>query len=252
MSILRVNEIRPQNGTSVSIPSGHSLVLGSTPLTSANIMPDPTGQAGKILVSDGSDLQWTSVGPTGITVFTSSATWIKPAGVSKIYVRLVGGGGAGSGVGETGAAGGYSERLIDVSGVSQVSVTIGLGSTSPTYYSGAAGGGTSSSFGSYMTCTGGGGGNQSHQHCGGLPGLGSGGDFNQYGGGGSGHEYYSGVTGGASYWGGSGASGHPQGGQYSANHQTHAAPGAGGSAGYHTSYVGAVGRDGICVIWEFK
>lgn len=215
-------------------------------------MPNPSGQAGKILVSDGTNINWTSVGPTGISVFNSNGTWVKPAGVTKIYVRLVGGGGAGSGVGETGGAGGYAEKLIDVTSVSQVVVTVGLGSTSPTYYAGAAGNGQTTSFGSYLSATGGRGGNSSHQHCGGLPGVGSGGDFNAYGGGGTGHEYYSGTTGGPSYFGGSGASGHPSGGQFSANHQSHAAPGAGGSPGYHTSYIGCVGKDGVVVIWEFK
>jgi len=252
MSILRVNEMRPTSGSSINIPSGHSLVLGTTQLTSKNIMPSPSGQGGKILVSDGTNINWTSVGPSAIVVFNSSQTWTRPAGVSKIYVRIVGGGGAGSGVGETGGSGGYAEKLIDVTSISSVNVTIGQGSQSPTTYSGSAGGGQTTSFGSYLTATGGGGGNQSHQHCGGLPGVGSGGDVNIYGSGGSGHEYYSGVTGGPSYFGGSGASGHPQGGQFAPNHQTHAAPGAGGSAGYHTQYIGCVGKDGVVVIWEFK
>ena len=252
MSVLRVNEIRAQSGTIVEVPAGHSLVLGTQALTSENLMPSPAGQAGKILVSDGSTISWQSVGPSGIRVFTSSTTWTKPPGVTKIYVRLVGGGGAGSGVGETGGSGGYAEKLIDVSSVSSVNVTIGAGSTSPTFYAGAAGNGGTTSFGSYLSATGGRGGNSSHQHCGGLPGLGSGGDLNSYGSGGTGHEYYSGTNGGESYFGGSAATGYPSGGTFSANHQSHAAPGAGGSPGYHTSYIGCVGKDGIVVIWEFK
>ena len=64
-------------------------------------------------------------------------------------------------------------------------------------------------FGNYMSASGGNGANRNYQHCGGLPGVGSGGQLNIYGGGGSGHEYHwSGMPGGGSFWGGAGASGH--------------------------------------------
>ena len=43
-------------------------------------------------------------GLTSIQTFTSSGTWTKPSGITKILVKIVGGGGSGSGVGETGAA----------------------------------------------------------------------------------------------------------------------------------------------------
>ena len=252
MSILRVNEIRSQSGSVIEVPSGYNLSLAGTVVNSNSLPPNIVGQSGKFLQSDGSNVTWQQVGPTGIRVFTASGTWTKPPGVTKILVKLVGGGGAGSGVGETGAAGGYAEKIIDVTSISSVSVTIGLGSTSPTYYSGAAGSGSTTSFGSFLTATGGRGGNSSHQHCGGLPGVGSNGDLNLYGGGGSGHMYWAGPPGGSSYFGGAGATGHPQGGNYAHNHSSHAPPGCGGSAGYHTSNLGANGRDGIVVVYEFK
>ena len=47
------------------------------------------------------------------------------------------------------------------------------------------------SFGNYLSASGGLGANQTYQHCGGLGGLGSGGNLNIYGGGGTGsHELY--------------------------------------------------------------
>lgn len=252
MSILRVNEIRSQSGNTVVVPSGYQLSLDGTLVNATSLPPDPSGQGGKFVQSTGSGVVWTNVGPDAIRVFNASGTWSKPAGITKILVKIVGGGGSGSGVGETGAAGGYSEKIIDVTSITSVSVTVGTGNTNPTYYSGRAGAGTATSFGSYMTATGGNGGNQSHQHCGGLPGVGSGGDFNIYGGGGSGHMYWAGPPGGSSYWGGAGATGHPQGGNYAHQHSSHAPPGCGGSAGYHTSRLGANGRDGMVVVYEFK
>lgn len=253
MSVLRVNEIRSQTGNTILIPSGHELVLDTTPINSNALPPNSSGNNGKFLKSsDGASIGWESVGPVAIRTFTTNGTWTRPAGVTKILVRLVGGGGAGSGVGESGAAGGYSERLIDVTGTSSVTVTIGQGSSSSTTYSGRSGNGQTTSFGNFLSATGGNGANTSHQHCGGLPGLGTGGDVNLYGGGGNGHSYYGCGDGGTSFFGGSGAVGHPQGGQFAHNHSSHAGFGAGGGPGYHTSTQGAKGKEGIVVVYEFK
>ena len=82
--------------------------------------------------------------------------------------------------------------------------------------------------------------------------VGSGGNLNIYGGGGSGHEYWSGMPGGGSFFGGAGATGHPRGGHYAYNHQYRAAPGSGGSPGYHTSRRGARGMAGIVCVWNFR
>lgn len=253
MSILKVNEIRSQSGNTITISAGNSLFLDTTRLGASSLPPSPSGHNGKFLKSnDGVTTTWEAVGPSAIRVFTSSGTWTKPAGVTKVLVRLVGGGGAGSGVGESGAAGGFAEKLIDVSSVSSVQVTVGLGSTGSTYYSGRSGNGSTTSFGSFCSATGGNGANTSHQHCGGLPGIGSGGDVNLYGGGGNGHSYYGCGNGGTSFFGGCGAAGYPQGGNYAHNHSSHAGFGSGGSPGYHTSNLGANGKDGVVVVYEFK
>ena len=72
------------------------------------------------------------------------------------------------------------------------------------------------------------------------------------GGGGSGHEYHSGYPGGGSFFGGAGATGHPRGGHYAYNHQYRAAPGTGGSPGYHGQRRGARGMAGIVCVWNFR
>ena len=183
----------------------------------------------------------------------SNGTWSRPSGVKRILVRICGAGGAGSGVGEAGGAGGYAEEIIDVTGVSSISVTVGQpGSWGGTYYSGGAANGGTTSFGNYMSASGGNGANRNYQHCGGLPGVGSGGNLNIYGGGGSGHEYHSGYPRGGSFFGGSGATGHPRGGHYAYNHQYRGAVGTGGSPGYHGQRRGARGMAGIVCVWNFR
>lgn len=251
MSILRVNEIRPATGATIAIPVGYNLSLSGTVLNASSMMPNPSGNAGRILVSNGSSTSWQSVGPVSMQVFESSGTWNRPSGIRRILVRLTGAGGGGSGHGEGGGAGGYSERIIDVTSISSVSVTVGVGGGG-TFYANAGGGGTGTSFGPYLSATGGRGANSTNQHCGGLPGIGAGGEINIYGGGGSGHEYYSGPVTGGSFFGGAAATGHPNGGSFAVNHQFRCAPGAGGSPAYAGSYSGCQGKNGIVVVWEFR
>lgn len=95
----------------------------------------------------------------GLSVFTSDGTFTVPSGVNYIWVEAVGGG-AGSGWStypDSGGGGAYCAKLIDVSAVSSISVTIGAGgtgaSTSSARYSNTDGGDTI--FGSYFTAGGG-------------------------------------------------------------------------------------------------
>lgn len=84
--------------------------------------------------------------------FTTSGTWIKRAGVKRVTVHMIGGGGAGGGgangfIGIGGAIGGYSVREIDATTLSAtVAVTVGAGAGAVA--AGAAGGtGGTSAFG---------------------------------------------------------------------------------------------------------
>ena len=64
-------------------------------------------------------------------VFTSSGTWTKPTGITKVKVTVIGGGGgaftATNTRGGGGGAGGTAIEIIDVSSVASVSVTVGAG-----------------------------------------------------------------------------------------------------------------------------
>ena len=108
----------------------------------------------RAIQSNGSALSQQPHGIASIQVWTSNGTWSRPAGVKYIRVQVQGGGGGGGGHGEGGAAGGYSERWIDVTSISSVGITIG-GGGGGTYYSGAAGNGAGSSFGPYCSASGG-------------------------------------------------------------------------------------------------
>jgi hypothetical protein len=184
------------------------------------------------------------------TTFTSSGTWIKPPACTRIIVKVVGAGGGAASYCESGGAGGYSEKVIDVAQISTVAVTVGGGGGAVGYYAAGGNGGTSS-FGSYCSATGGYGANQHAGHTGGHGGVGSSGDVNFLGGTGTGHGNTGGReavgTGGAGYWGGG----------KRASHSTNAdvgysAPGAGGCGGAMQGWVGSAGASGLVVVYEYR
>ena len=121
--------------------------------------------------------------------FTSTGTWTKPAGVTKVIVEVQGGGGSGGkrngGYVGAGAAGGYSKKLIDVSSISSATVTVGTGGTAvtATNVSGNSGGSSSWSDGTNtITCGGGSGGDGSTTYYCTVGGTATGGDINIPGG----------------------------------------------------------------------
>jgi hypothetical protein len=252
-----VNDIADGNVTSAKFATG---AVDYTSNRVTNLMPVGKGGTGLSSVgstdtvlrtnSSATGLEYAQIGFSSMQVFTSTGTWNRPAGVRYIKIKVQGGGGGASGHGESGAAGGYSERVLDVSGISSVSVTIG-GGGGGNYYSGAGNDGGTSSFGPYCSAGGGHGANRQNQHSGGVSGLGSGGDLNIHTGSGGAH-YHSFGPGGTSHFGGPAPSGHPQGGHFSHNHQGHAAPGSGGTGGYFHGHRGSDGRPGIIVVEEYK
>ncbi len=227
-------------------------VTGATPFNKGGTGASAVGSAYRVLAANAANsaLEFAPTGIFRMVVFTSSGTYTKTSGVRYIWVQVQGSGGGASGHGESGAAGGYAERLIDATGISTVGVTID-GGGGGTWYSSAGGNAGTTSFGAFVSASAGHGANRHNQHNGGLPGVGSGGDLNLYGGAGGGHEQRSSGMGGKSFWGGPAPSGHPQGGNFTHNHQGHAAPGTGGTAGYFSGHRGSDGRPGLIVITEF-
>lgn len=230
-------------------------------------LPDADGDSGDALITNGAGvLSFSAIagGLTSVQVFTSSGTWTKPSGITKVIVWCQAGGGGGGGAGTTsgnkfcggGAGGGFSCEVIDVSGTASETVTVGAGGTAGANTGGNGGTGGTSSFGAYVSATGGAGGtgfagagsttlaNRS------AGGAGSGGDFNLTGqsgetGGGAGRK------GGDSFLG--------QGAQFTLNFgdaaQAGIAYGGGGAGACETSTnnnPGGAGGAGIVIVWEYK
>lgn len=121
----------------------------------------------------------------GLMVWATAGVyqWTVPAGVTKGYVVVKGGGGSGRNsqiFGPGGGGGGIAEGLVTLVPGTVITVTVGTGGAGVSYsVSGSPGlSGSGSSFGGFMSATGGGGGDTSGG--GGKSGVGTGGD-NNYG-----------------------------------------------------------------------
>ena len=191
-------------------------------------------------------------------IFTSSGTWTRPSGITFIRVYVTGGGGGSSetpgnnadDAGGGGNGGGTSIKVIDVTSISSVTVTIGAGGAGNS--SGDGGNGGTSSFGSHCSATGGEGAEHETNAYLKTPGAGSGGDLNLSGAQSGPHGinfhygpgYYMPPRGGDSFWhpGGYGGNSHhsPQTGSY----------GSGG--GGHANGNGVNGGSGIVVVEEYS
>ena len=243
----------------------------------------PAGQlTGSLPAIDGSNLTGTSAGLQSMNVYTTpgTATWTKPSGITKVKVIVTGGGGGCSAVGGNraddigagGAAGGTAIKIIDVSSISSVTVTVGMGGTAKAANSGAAlaNDGQPSSFGSHCSATGGNAGRSYYTNNAGvtghaIPGVGSGGDINIRGGYGdlptlnmSVPQGIPGGLGGVSFWGGPGrgamddnftGGSHDIGGGGSTGNSA-GAYGSGGSAGSR-DFTGGAGTHGVVVVENY-
>ncbi|BAQ85566.1 hypothetical protein [uncultured Mediterranean phage uvMED] len=262
----------PPNATYWNVMAQGGTDVGTTLTTQGDILYRDgsglqrlgAGTSGQFLktLGTGANPTWSDAGGglQSVQTFTSSGTYTKPSGISKIRVYVTGAGGGGGGSkssysrssGSGGAAGGTAIKLLDASSITTVTVTIGTGGGGASAGNLASNGGTSS-FGSHCSATGGEGG----QSAGGYGnnqqgGVGSSGDLNLYGGG----QNYSMESGGGaitsskgadSYWGGGGA------GRYdSTGNVGYFGSGGGGGSGNAASRSGGTGGNGVCYVEEYK
>jgi hypothetical protein len=174
--------------------------------------------------------------------------WAKDGSAKLIHVQLIAGGGGGSGQGETGGSGGFSEEWMAASNVgSNINVTWGNGG-GHSHYSGCASRGGTSSFGGHVAAEGGLGANCWHQHKGSHGGHGNNGNITMFGGAGNGHtggESHS-TPGGIGVYGGWSGGGHNNDGPG----WHHGAPGAGG--GTHSQHRGNNACSGMVLVMQYK
>lgn len=229
---------------------GSGVVTGTLPVSRGGLNLTSFAGSYRAVYSDGSNLSQQPHGIASIQVWTSNGTWNRPGGVRYIKVQVQGAAGGGSGHGEGGAAGGYAELFLNVTGISSVNITIG-GGGGGTWYAGAGGNGNASSFGPYVSASGGHGANRQNQHSGGVSGNGSGGNLNIHTGGGFSHHARDAQAVAESFFGGGAASSYPNGGQFGHNHEGHSALGSGGAGAHFHSYRGSSGRPGIIVVTNY-
>lgn len=94
----------------------------------------PVGTDGQALLADSTQTAGLRWGSASVTlqeqIFTSSGTWTAPAGVTKVWLLVVGGGGGGcGGVGAGGMGGAQTQQQFTVSPSTGYTVTIGAGGT---------------------------------------------------------------------------------------------------------------------------
>jgi len=105
--------VNPNGLVDTTIAAGDEIIFGD--VTDSNNPKKDTVQGILDLIPAGGGI------PQNIQYFASSGTWIKPVGISRVFVRVWGGGGTGSDGGGGGA--GYSEGFVTVTG--NVTVTVG-------------------------------------------------------------------------------------------------------------------------------
>jgi len=229
-------------GTTFASGGVTPIVNGGTGQTTANdalnaLLPSQTGNANKALVSDGTNVNWSTVATGQKFYYTSNTTWTKPSTGVAALVTLWGGGAGGFKSGSTSGSGGgggcCTQILLQLSDLpSTATVTIGAGGAADTV------GGTTSFVGTGVALYAYGGGRGLEDGSNVLGGGGGGsisaGNFNV---GGSGHGLL--FTGGSCLTVADGGSGAFSGGAGGAANKTGGSSSYGGGGGGGTSSGGS-------------
>ena len=101
----------------------------------------------------------------GVKIYSNAGVfiWNVPSGVSKAWVEIIAGGGGGARSSQAvvtsgpsgGGGGGYAKKLVDLTGIKSVTITVGAGGQGAKQEGNTGGNGGTSSFGSIFWATGG-------------------------------------------------------------------------------------------------
>ena len=255
-SEVKANKISPATSTTVTL--GDASDLFQLPASAEiDIASGATLDVnGTIDITGATTTGFPSSGFNSVQVFTSTGTWTKPAGITKVIVEVISaGGGSGSNSaaatsGGPGGGGAYASKVLDVTDIDTATATVGAAGAAASYISAQAGatGGVSSfaklaGSGSFttVTCPGGTGGANNTYAPGGFSGAPTTGDINVAGCNGIASTSSYAVGGDTQYgWGGRGTG------------SSGVGYGVGGTCSSGTYKDGIVGRDGIVIVWEYK
>ena len=226
--------------------------IQSTDITDGSIVNTDVNASAAIVASK---LSGVESGLTSEQTFTSSGTWTKPSGITKVIVEVQGAGGSGSNSGaatttiNNGASGGYVKKLVDVSSITSATITVGSGGAASSLTSGNAGGSSIWADGTNTLTAGGGGGGLNTSYYGGVGGTATGGDLNIAGQNGGAYARRSGGNSQFGYggiYGGSAASG--------SDPDNDGIPPVGYGSGSVAVYNGTTdaGAPGIVIVTEYK
>ena len=240
MSTINVNSIDKESGSTLTLGgSGTQVTVHASATTSG----------------------FPEAGFASVQTFTSSGTWTRPTGITKVIIEVQGGGGGGSCdngayYSHTGGGGGYARKFLDVSSISSATITVGAGGAGIASAGTPNAGGASSWADGTNTVTGNGGprGNPNSSQTvnrSNAGGTATGGDINIQGGPSSSFYYHSGGF-GQSFLGVPGAGYDPiVEPPTSLKNATGYGAGGGGNGG-NTGQNSGSGSDGIVIVWEYK
>jgi len=200
-------------------------------------------------------------GLASVQTFTSSGTWTRPSGITKVIMEVQGGGGGGSSdnghqYAHTGGGGGYAKKFLDVSSISTATITVGAGGAGIANAGSPNAGGNSSWADGTNTVTGNGGpagspNNATTAFRGSAGGTATGGDINIQGGPSS-SEYRDIGQFGSSHLGIAGYGATVSGYAPSVALKNATGYGAGGGGSATSGLNSGSGSDGIVIVWEYK
>jgi len=221
------------------------------------------GTSGDFLKTQGTGANpvWATVDSSGfnsVQVFTSSGTWTRPSGITKVIIEVQGAGAGGSGAnnsqsynGMGGSGGGYARKYLNVSSISTSTITVGAGGAYGAHTAHGSDGGDSSWADGTNTISGdGGNGGEQYSNNRILGGTATGGDINIPGGDSETRRNIGGGRGGGATLGNSDAGVTSSGGGSAGTATGYGSGGGGGNQGSGEN--GRTGAPGIIMAWEFK